>query len=134
MTLNRALVVGPHPRRAAVVLGLLEGQGCELCFAENCAQAFSLLKRTRFDLVLSQLMLNDGAADQFLRPLENTPAHVFFSSTLENDSWWLHALDGGRNCWWKPKLFRPEELAFFLQRWMHAGSVPCQPVASMIVA
>src|ERR1700740_3153976 len=104
VTLNRTLIVGPHPQRAAAVLGLLEEQGCEVSFADNCAQANSLLKRMRFDLVLSQLMLNDGAADQFLRPLEKSAAHMFFSSTLENDSWWLPVLEEGKNCCRQPRL------------------------------
>lgn len=116
MNVTRVLIVGENAHRASGLLRRLDSWACLVSFAESCAKALPLLKRHQFDFVLSQLMLSDGSADQFLRPLQGARTHVLFSHLLEDDCLWLHVLDRGQNRWWKPMLLRPEEFLILLER------------------
>ena len=112
----RILIVGANPHRATALLKRLNAWACDITFAHTCAETLPLLGRHPFDFVFSQFMLCDGSADKFLRPLQGRRTHMFFSHLLENDCMWLHVLDRGRNRWWKPTLFQPEELLTLLER------------------
>jgi hypothetical protein len=68
------------------------------------------------DLVLSQIVLPDGTADQFLRPLEDASADVFFANSIEDGAWWLQVMIEGNNHWWKPLVLTPEQFAMYLDR------------------
>lgn len=116
MNVTRVLIVGENANRASGLLRRLDSWACLVSFAENCATALPLLKRHQFDFVLSQLMLSDGSADQFLRPLQGARTHVLFSHLVEDNCLWLHVLDRGQNRWWKPMLLRPEEFLILLER------------------
>lgn len=116
MTAMRVLIVGPTARRATDVICRLKSWACDVCFVENCAEALQMLKTDRFDLLLSQLMLPDGSADELLSRLQSTRIHMFLNFAFTNDCWWLHVLDGGQNRWWKPTLLPPEDFLTYIER------------------
>jgi hypothetical protein len=130
MTTLRILVVGQNAHRATALLGRLDGWSCDFYFAATCAEAAPLLKERRFHFVLSQFMLSDGFADQFLPFLEGTRTHMFFSHLFENDCFWLHVLEGGRNRWWEPQLVQPHDFLSLVDRFVRrdfAGGHPALP-------
>ncbi|HYY73080.1 MAG TPA: response regulator [Candidatus Bathyarchaeia archaeon] len=112
----RVLMVGPNTHRATLLLDRLAQWRCAIFFAENCKSALAMLKTKQFDLVLSQLMLPDGTADQFLEPLESSHADVFCTSTIDDGAAWLRVLIRGKNSWLKPTLFTPQDFVAHLDR------------------
>ena len=112
---KKVLIVTPHSRPAAKLIDRLGRNGCKLYFARDCKSAKSMFRSTKMDLVLSQLVLPDGTADQFLHSLEGCPSQVFFANSLEDSSWWLHVLIQGKNHWWKPSLLSPGQFTEFLE-------------------
>jgi hypothetical protein len=115
MTFEQALIITPQQQRAAWLIDRVARRGCRLFFANNCRSAKSVLKHAKIDLLLSQIVLPDGTADQLLGLLEGTLAHVFFANTVEDSVWWLHVLIAGKNYWWKPILISPEEFFPYLE-------------------
>lgn len=66
------------------------------------------------DLLMSQIVLADGTADQILSLVAGSSANAFFANSLADEAWWLHVLVDGKNHWWKPALLNPEEFSAFL--------------------
>jgi hypothetical protein len=114
MTFEQILMITPQQQRAASLIDRVARTGCRLFFASTCRSANTVLKDAKIDLVLSQMILPDGTADQLLGPLEGTLADVFFANTLEDSAWWLHVLITGKNYWWKPVLVSPEQFFLYL--------------------
>jgi hypothetical protein len=111
---KQVLIITPQQQRAAGLVDRIGRRGCRLYFAASCKSARSVLKEVKVDLVLSQMILPDGTADQILRALEGAPTDVFFANSLGDSAWWLHVLIEGRNHWWKPILLTPEQFSLYL--------------------
>ena len=128
---KEALVVGVPPQGGTALLDHIRRNHSRLLLARSCGEASLILDGRRPHLVLSQISLPDGTADQLLRQLEFAPTNVFFANSLEEKSWWLHVLVNGRNCWWKPKVLSPEEFAGYLRTGISPGSDlhACGPLA-----
>jgi hypothetical protein len=110
MTTLRILIVGQNAHRATALLGRLDGWSCDFYFAATCAEAAPLLKERRFHFVLSQFMLSDGFADQFLPFLEGTRTHssspIFSKMTAFGSMFWREAATaGGNHSWFSLTIF-----------------------------
>ena len=95
------LLVGNSARKASTLERYLLKRGCDICFATSRKEALELLRRHRFDLVLSEFMLSDGTAHQLIAPLRGTKTTMFFSNAVEDGCWWTTAVFKGQD--------RPEE-------------------------
>jgi CheY-like chemotaxis protein len=82
----RQLLQWPHHR------------GCLSQFAPSYHEAYNLLSRTQFDVVISQYQLPDRTAFPLLDLLAGSPATLFFSKVVENGSLWLPMLERGQRC------------------------------------
>lgn len=111
MKSKEVLIIGPRLKGTTRIVEHIVRRGCRLFFAENCESTRLVLKERRADLVLSQLVLSDGTADQILTLLEGASANAFCANSLEESAWWLHVLVDGKNHWWKPRLLSPEEFS-----------------------
>src|SRR6476646_3409526 len=91
------LIVGNRARKASTLERDLLKRGCDLCFATSRKAALGLLRRHRFDLVLSEFMLADGTAHQLIAPLRGTETTMFFSNPVEDGCWWTTAVFKGQD-------------------------------------
>lgn len=114
MTTVRVLIVGKNTQRTYALLRRLDGWSWDFCFAETCAEVMPLLNEHSFDFVLSQFMLPDGCADQFLAPLRGARTHMFISHLFENDCLWLHVLEKGQ----KRQLIQPHHFLDLIERFI----------------
>jgi hypothetical protein len=109
----RVLIVARNAHHAAVLLDWLAARGCAIFFSENCQSALRMLNEKQFDMVLSELVLPDGAADLFVESLARSRAEVFFTHTIEDGARWFRVLVGGKSHWYKTSLVSSEQ--FFVQ-------------------
>jgi DNA-binding NtrC family response regulator len=93
----KVLLVGNAARKASILDDYLLKRGCDLCFASSQKDALELLRRRRFDLVLSEFMLSDGTAYQLMPLLRGTDTTMFFSNAVEDGCWWMKAIYEGED-------------------------------------
>jgi PleD family two-component response regulator len=60
----RVLLVGNAARKASNLEDYLLKRGCDICFATSQKDTLEVLRRRRFNLVLSEFVLSDGTAYQ----------------------------------------------------------------------
>jgi DNA-binding NtrC family response regulator len=111
----RVLLVGNAPRKASTLEDYLLKRGCDICFASSKKDALELLRRRRFDLVLSEFMLSDGTAYQLMPPLRGTDTTMFFSNAVEDGCWWMSAIYKGKDHSEDPGM-RPAEFRLLLDK------------------
>jgi hypothetical protein len=104
----RILLVGKCLIGSTELRSFLEGLGTRLHFSETLAGAASLLRRWRFDVVLSQAQLPEGSARRLLRNLLTSSASFILSFRSESTYLWLPAIWNGQHCWGTLAL-RPSE-------------------------
>lgn len=104
----RILLVGKCLVGSTELRSFLKGLGTRLHFSETLAGAASLLRRRRFDVVLSQAQLPDGSARRLLRNLLNSSASFVLSFRAESTYLWLPVIWNGKHCWGTLAL-RPSE-------------------------
>jgi CheY-like chemotaxis protein len=102
------LLVGDGARNARVLEDHLSKRGCSICFASSKNEAMQLLQHRRFDLILSEFMLSDGIALQFMSPLLGTKTTMFVSNAVEDGCWWMTAVFQGQDRTQEPGM-RPRE-------------------------
>jgi CheY-like chemotaxis protein len=102
------LLVGKGARNSPVLQAHLEKRGCNVCFATSQEEAIELFHVRRFDVVLSEFMLYDGAAYQLIPPLLGTSTTMFFSNAVEDGCWWMTAVFNGQDCSGEPGM-RPAQ-------------------------
>jgi hypothetical protein len=117
---KQVLFVTSWQQRAASLVDRIGRTGSRIFFAKNCKSARELLKNVKVDLVLSEIALPDGTADQFINVLEDSPVDIFFANRLDEGAWWLHVLIAGRNYWWKPIVLSPEQFSDCLDQGLSA--------------
>jgi response regulator RpfG family c-di-GMP phosphodiesterase len=115
MKSKQVLIITEQQQKAAQLVDQIGRQGWRLLFAENCKSARSVLKDVKVDLVLSQITLPDGTAEQFLKLLEGNPVDVFFANSIEDNAFWLYVLIAGENRWWKPTLVSSAQFSAYLE-------------------
>ncbi len=91
------LLVGDGARNAPVLEDHLRKRGCSICFASSKNQAMELLQDRQFDLILSEFMLSDGSALQFMSPLLGTKTTMFVSHAVKDGCWWMTAVFEGQD-------------------------------------
>ncbi len=91
------LLVGSCARRSSVLGRHLLERGCNVSLAGCKKVAIDLLRRRRFDVVLSGFRLPDGTAYELMEPLRGTDTTMFFSFAVEDSCWWITALLQGRD-------------------------------------
>ena len=91
------LLVGDGARNAPVLEDHLRKRGCSICFASSKNEAMELLQDRQFDLILSEFMLSDGSALQFMSPLLGTKTTMFVSNAVEDGCWWMTAVFEGQD-------------------------------------
>ena len=104
------LLVGPTARGSSQLLQWLGSRGCDCHFAATCKQAFALISRSGYDLVLSEYDLPDRAAYPLLEQLRGSTSTLFFSTIVENGFVWIPALLRGKR-WPDAHMLRPGELS-----------------------
>jgi CheY-like chemotaxis protein len=102
------LLVGDGARNAPVLEDHLRKRGCSICFASSKNEAMELLHDRQFDLILSEFMLSDGTALQFMSPLLGTKTTMFVSNAVEEGCWWMTAVFKGQDRTQEPGM-RPRE-------------------------
>jgi len=98
------LLVGEAANNSLQLLQWLKRRGCSCEVAQSYREAFNLVSRTQFDLVLSQYQLPDRTAFPLLDWLVGSPATLFFSARVENGFLWLKMLERGKRCISAPAL------------------------------
>ena len=96
---RRILLVGKCLVGSAELCSFFQGLGARLHFSETLAGAASLLRRRRFDVVLSQARLPEGSARRLLRNLPTSSASFILSFRVESTYLWLPAIWNGKRCW-----------------------------------
>jgi hypothetical protein len=107
------LLVGDGARNAPVLEDHLRKRGCNISFASSKNEAMELLQHRQFDLILSEFMLSDGTALQFMSPLLGTKTTMFVSNTVEDGCWWMTAVFQGQDRTHEPGM-RPREFRIHL--------------------
>ncbi len=102
----KVLLVGKGTKSSTCLSERLRKCGCDCHVATSHKDAQELFHKRRFDLVLSELGLQDGTALQLIPLLVNSGASLFYSLAVEDSCWWLPAVRHGRNCFGEPA-FRP---------------------------
>jgi DNA-binding response OmpR family regulator len=75
----------------------LRKRGCEIALASSCKEVQRMLRERHYDLVLSEFMLFDGTAYQFMACLRGTDATMFFFNVVEHGCWWINAVSEGQD-------------------------------------
>lgn len=112
------LLVGNSARKASTLERYLLKRGCDIRIATSQKEAFELLRRNRFDLVLSEFVLSDGTAHQFIAPLRGTETTMFFSHAVEDGCWWTTAVFKGQDRSDEPGM-SPAEFGIRLHELLH---------------
>ena len=130
------LLVGDGARNAHVLEDHLRKRGCSICFASSKNEAMQLLQHRQFDLILSEFMLPDGTALQFMSSLLGTKTTMFVSNAVEDGCWWMTAVFQGQDRTQEPGM-RPREFRIRLDEVLYdqffrtptnsAGSLSNQP-------
>ena len=102
------LLVGKCLVGSTELRSFLEGLGARLHFSETLAGAASLLRRRRFDVVLSQAQLPEGSARRLVRNLLSPSASFILSFRAESTYLWVPAIWNGQHCWGTLALRPPE--------------------------
>lgn len=79
-------------------LASLHGRGCECSSATSCREAFLILRKRPFDLVLCPMRARDGSLYPVMRLLEGSGTTMFYFYPVERGCWWLPALRRGQMC------------------------------------
>ena len=79
-------------------LASLHRRGCECSSAASCREAFLILRKREFDLVLCPMRLRDGSLYPVMRLLEGSSTTMFYFHPVERGCWWLPALRRGQMC------------------------------------
>ncbi len=117
------LLVGDGARNAPVLEDHLRKRGCSICFASSKNEAMELLQDRQFDLILSEFMLSDGTALQFMSPLLGTKTTMFVSNAVENGCWWMTAVFKGQDRTQEPGM-RPREFRIRLDEVLYDQFFP----------
>jgi CheY-like chemotaxis protein len=125
---RQVLLVENDERGADLLWDRLRKGGCELHLAKSAGRAKELLRRQRFDLVLSELLLSDGTAFQLIPLLLSNRTTVLFSNVLEDGCWWMTALLQGQDHTKDPGPL-PAEFKLWLDKFLSedsslSGSIP----------
>lgn len=86
----------------------LRRRGCLCCLTDCYRDAVSLLEKTDFDLVLSEMHLSDGSAFPLMARLEKSGTTLYYCVGVYHGSWWLPAVERGRIAWGEAAM-RPED-------------------------
>lgn len=105
---HQILLVGKCLIGSTELRSFLEGLGARLHFSATLAGAASLVRRRRFDVVLSQAQLPEGSARLLLRNLVTSSASFVLSFRAESTYLWLPAIWRGQHCWGTLALRPPE--------------------------
>ncbi len=102
MVAAKVLVLGKGAESPTCLSEYLQKRGCECHFATLQKDAEELLRKRTFDLVLSELRLQDGTGLQLIPLLVSLGTSLFYSLAVEDGCWWLPAVWHGQKCWGAP--------------------------------
>jgi hypothetical protein len=105
-----ALLIGQNLHNARALTYRLHRWGFRCHFVNNMQAALELLSSHPVNLVLSNTHLSDGTGFGLLVALDGLPVTAFLCLPVENDCFWLPAIDGGKDCLGLAAL-RPTEFA-----------------------
>jgi hypothetical protein len=91
----------------------LEDQGCDCWLAKSTEEALTLLDRQKFQLLLSTKPLR--LVNPIIARLEELNCSVFYRYPVGDGSWWLPAVDHGKECLGATAL-RPREFVSTLDQ------------------
>jgi hypothetical protein len=94
---STVLLVGKTSGNAAELLDYLKRRGCVVRSAVSLEDAAALLKNRKFDLVLSDFLIADGAAYRLMPLLVGTKTSMFISNAVEDGCWWMNAIYDGED-------------------------------------
>lgn len=117
------LLVGNSARNAPTLEDHLRKRGCDICFATSKKEAMELVQHRQFDLVLSEFMLSDGTAYQFMSRLLGTKTTMFVSNAVEDGCWWMTAVFQGQDRSEEPGM-RPGEFRIRLDEVLYDHLFP----------
>jgi hypothetical protein len=111
---HRILLVGKNLANSAQLRSFLTGMGALPHCSETLADAASLVRRRRFDVVLGPTKLPEGTSCLSLKDQLVSPASFILSVPVESTYLWLPVLWKGQYCWGTSTL-RPSEFALKLR-------------------
>jgi hypothetical protein len=114
LSVRGVLLVGQSFQTARALTDRLHRWGFRCHFANNVQTACRLLNSVRVDVVLSDTSLSDGTGFGLLGFLAGLPVTVFLCLPLENNCFWLPAINAGKECLGLPAL-RPLEFTMALE-------------------
>jgi DNA-binding response OmpR family regulator len=98
-TATRILMVGTCSVDTQAMLGRLAKRGWKSCVAATLHAGRSLLKRSKFDLVLSTERLPDGRGYDFSKTLERQSGTLLVAIALSETPYGFRSLNGARTFW-----------------------------------
>ena len=96
------LIVDDYHEVRSLVSRQLQRQGYEVVEADCVSQARQLLASRAFDLVITDVSLNDGNGIDMMTAIEPMPKTIFMSGYLQPSMTAAMDLDPGRNFIYKP--------------------------------
>jgi len=90
------LTVGNPGLVPAGILARLSAHGWHCRRARTLREGLSVLRETRFDVVLAAESVSDGSGYEFTRPITETCGTLFVGIPLSEGYLWLPVVEGGR--------------------------------------
>ncbi|MBT8136150.1 MAG: response regulator [Gammaproteobacteria bacterium] len=98
----RLLIVDDYKEVRSLVSRQLQRQGYEVVEANCVTQAKKLLASDVFDLVITDVSLNDGNGIDMMAAIEPMPKTIFMSGYMQPSMTATMELEAGRNFIYKP--------------------------------
>lgn len=111
MSANKVLLVGDYETLPFCVVEPLRQWGVPILISRSLADAFLLVKRIPFRMILSKLRLTDGSVVELIPFLAGQPADLFSYLSVQEGFLWLPLVISGQEC----ESVRPLQTAAFLR-------------------
>ena len=134
-TTVRVLLVDENLSEVSHLVRHLKDLGCTCSFARSYGAASALLRKRRFDLVLSKFGLPGGNIHELPNQLVGGHASLFYFYAVEVGCWWVPRVRSGQECWGEAAL-RPGEFVHALREIVTGvnGDLPVGPQIAKNVA
>jgi DNA-binding NtrC family response regulator len=90
----QVLLIGRKPGDS-MLERLLRKRGCHCCFASSYDEAISCLRDRRIELILSPMTLRHTSMYGLMNLLSKSDVTLCYWIAVENDCWWLPAIQRG---------------------------------------
>ena len=105
--IRKALLVNDQESRSSLPVKQLNTLGFYCSFAHSFEEAKARLSGEDFEIVLSRLSINGGAAYELRPLLIGRPTSLFYSLSVQQGCWWIPGVRHGTECTGEPALRQP---------------------------